>query len=135
MWDSNAPLQLLKSMPEKLEDEHLEKLQLLFEADKYKEQLLNGVDSSGSYSFAPFCRNCNKQEKYPCAVAYVNAMNEAGLNTEMPSYVEQTEDLAENKPDFESEKEAVDETTENVASDLNKEKIKIRIAVARKKTL
>ena len=36
MWDSNAPLQLLKSMPEKLEDEHLEKLQLLFEADKYK---------------------------------------------------------------------------------------------------
>lgn len=33
MWDSNALLQLLKSMPKKLSKENLEKIQMLIDAD------------------------------------------------------------------------------------------------------
>ena len=81
MWDSNAPLQLLKSMPEKLSKENLEKLQLVLEADKYKNSLVSGFDLCGMY--APFCKGCKKTSIYPCAISYVNMMRSNGMNVEI----------------------------------------------------
>ena len=131
MWDSNTPLQLLNSMPDVLEKEHLEKLQMLLDADKYKNQLISGVDLCGQY--APFCNECNKDINYPCAVAYVNFMKAQGMDIEIspevlgnPTEIAAEEDTEEQLP---LEEEEIDETEEV------KEKTKIRIAIARKKTL
>lgn len=133
MWDSNAPLQLLNSMPEKLEDEHLEKLQLLFEADKYKNQLINGADLCGTGMYAPFCFGCNKAGKYPCAVAYINLKKAEGMDVEIVGSEEQatSDDAAD---------DAVGDTFSDASvskdePDKNPEKTKIRIAIARKKIL
>lgn len=133
MWDSNSPLQLLNSMPEKLEDEHLEKLQLLFEADKYKNQLINGVDLCGTGMYAPFCFECNKEGKYPCAVAYINSKKAEGMNLEIVGSEEQSNNDG-------AADDAVGDTISDVSvpqdePDKNSEKTKIRIAIARKKIL
>lgn len=81
MWDSNSPLQLLKTMPSRLGKEELEKLQAVLEADKYKNSLISGFDLCGMY--APFCRGCSKASIYPCAVAYVNMMKESGMDVDV----------------------------------------------------
>ena len=81
MWDSNSPLQLLKTMPSRLGKEELEKLQAVLEADKYKNSLISGFDLCGMY--APFCRGCSKASIYPCAVAYVNMMKESGMHVDV----------------------------------------------------
>ena len=81
MWDSNAPLQLLKSMPEKLSKENLEKIQMVIDADKYKNRLISGFDLCGMY--APFCRGCKKTSIYPCALAYVNMKKAEGMRIEI----------------------------------------------------
>lgn len=81
MWDSNSPLQLLNTMPKKLSKENLEKLQLVIEADKYKNSLINGFDLCGMY--APFCRDCKKTSIYPCAIAYINMMKAGGADIEI----------------------------------------------------
>ena len=81
MWDSNAPLQLLKSMPEKLSKENLEKIQMVIDADKYKNSLISGFDLCGMY--APFCRGCKKTSIYPCALAYVNMKKAEGMRIEI----------------------------------------------------
>lgn len=146
MWDSNSPLQLLNSMPEKLEDEHLEKLQLLFEADKYKNQLINGVDLCGIY--APFCFGCNKEGKYPCAVAYVNSKKEEGMNVEIAASDEPLEESFEEQPSLSADpvEEKADDAITDEKDDNNRqakrdennreaEKQRIRIAIARKKIL
>ena len=81
MWDSNAPLQLLKSMPKKLSKENLEKIQLVIDADKYKNSLVSGFDLCGMY--APFCRDCKKASIFPCALAYVKMMQADGMEVEI----------------------------------------------------
>ena len=81
MWDSNSPLQLLKTMPSRLGKEEREKLQAVLEADKYKNSLISGFDLCGMY--APFCRGCSKASIYPCAVAYVNMMKESGMDVDV----------------------------------------------------
>ena len=81
MWDSNAPLQLLQTMPQKLSKEHLERLQLVIEADKYKNSLMSGFDLCGMY--APFCRGCEKTSIYPCALSYINMMRARGMAIEI----------------------------------------------------
>lgn len=116
MWDNVTPLKLLESMPKVLEDEHLEKLQMLLEADKYKNQLISGNDLCGTY--APFCFECDKGNKFPCAVAYVNFMKSAGMEIEIASDGVTDEYAAQQEA-------SVEKTSTN----------KIRIAVARKKTL
>lgn len=152
MWDSNTPLQVINSMPKVLEDEHLEKLQKLLEADKYKNQLISGSDVCGTY--APFCEGCDKENKYPCAVAYVNYLKEQGEDIEIAS-----EQVNEEVPEAENSEENVDEqvpesdeaTADNVADPepspaeesvevtedkpAATEKTRIRIAIARKKIL
>lgn len=81
MWDSNSPLQLLNTMPRKLSKENLEKLQLVIDADKYKNSLISGFDLCGMY--APFCRDCKKTSIYPCAIAYINMMKAGGADIEI----------------------------------------------------
>lgn len=81
MWDSNSPLQLLNTMPKKLSKENLEKLQLVIDADKYKNSLISGFDLCGMY--APFCRDCKKTSIYPCAIAYINMMKAGGSDIEI----------------------------------------------------
>lgn len=81
MWDSNSPLQLLKTMPKKLSKENLEKLQLVIDADKYKNSLISGFDLCGMY--APFCRGCKKTSIFPCAIAYINMIKAEGADIEI----------------------------------------------------
>ncbi len=81
MWDNNAPLQLLKTMPSKLNQENLEKIQLLIDADKYKNSIISGFDLCGI--FAPFCRGCDRTSIYPCAVSYIRMLQSEGMNIEI----------------------------------------------------
>lgn len=81
MWDNNAPLQLLKTMPKKLNQENLEKLQLLIDADKYKNSIISGFDLCGI--FAPFCRGCDRTSIYPCAVSYIRMLQAQGMKIEI----------------------------------------------------
>ena len=149
MWDNSTPLKLLQTMPKVLEDEHLEKLQMLLEADKYKNQLLSGSELCGTY--APFCDGCNKEFKYPCAVAYVNYLKEQGTDIDIAADSEEAaetvaEEITEEKTDDnepviteenseEQEPAAVEETVAKTEEEKPVEKTKIRIAIARKKTI
>ena len=162
MWDSNAPLQLLKSMPKKLSKENLEKIQMVIDADKYKNSLISGFDLCGMY--APFCRGCKKTSIYPCAVAYINMKKSEGMDVEidakpvigiektMPEPVlnaERVEDevavsavVYKEKPAVErvAESESVQQETVKIEKVVQLDNLsrtsvkrKIRIAVARKK--
>ena len=165
MWDNNTPLQLLQTMPKILEEEHLAKLQMLLEADKYKNQLLSGTDLCGTY--APFCEDCNKETKYPCAVAYVNYLKAQGTDIEIATDPAQEEETVAEVAEVVEEVEEVEEVvaeesiedqtaeiTEEIADEQvpetaeesetvveevkpeeKPEKTKIRIAIARKKTI
>ncbi len=94
MWDSNSPLQLLNTMPKKLTKENLQRLQLVIDADKYKNSLLSGFDLCGMY--APFCRGCKKTSIYPCAVAYINMLKAGGMDIEIDAKpVEAAEEVQE----------------------------------------
>lgn len=81
MWDEYTPLQLLKTMPKKLNQENLSKIQMVIDADKYKNSLVSGFDLCGIY--APFCRGCDKTSIYPCAIAYIRMMQADGMNIEI----------------------------------------------------
>lgn len=81
MWDSNAPLQILKTMPKRLGSEELERLQMVIDADKYKNSLVSGFDLCGMY--APFCKGCKKTSIYPCALAYINMIQAEGADVEI----------------------------------------------------
>ena len=154
MWDSNTPLQLLNSMPKVLEDEHLAKLQKLLEADKDKNQLLSDTILCGSY--APFCDGCNKEIKHPCAVAYVNYLKGKGIDIDIAEDLPQEASLELPEEVVGEEVAATDEgaeVTEEIPEDsveVSEEpdkkiehnrlgekdgKTRIRIAIARKKTI
>ena len=148
MWDNNAPLQLLKTMPKVLENEHLEKLQMLLQADKYKNQIISGNDLCGAY--APFCEGCDKGKKHPCAVAYVNFIRSVGLDIKIAdreedsvseqgvqeSFFEPSENISEESPVLGATKEVVTAEEKQSGGEVaSKEKLKIRIAIAKKKTL
>ena len=149
MWDNITPLKLLETMPENLEDEHLEKLQMLLEADKNKNQIFSGTDLCGAY--APFCEGCNKENKYPCAVAYLNYLKEQ-RESEIPAEiqndeaepvteeqspaidtVEEQQSATDNAEEQPQAIEEVKEVIEEVKTEEEPQKTKIRIAIARKK--
>lgn len=167
MWDSNSPMQLLKSMPAKLNYDNLQKIQMVIDADKYKNSIVSGFDLCGIY--APFCRGCNKMSIYPCAVAYVRMMQSEGMNIEIDAApavkpeatvqkAEPIEKIQEpvietvSEPETEviseiaetERLEIVEEAVEEVAASVYEQpipeeqvkqenKIKIRIAVAKRK--
>ena len=83
MWDKETPLLVLKTMPNVLEEEHLKKLQLLLDTDRYKNQIVSGIDVCGIY--APFCLNCNKEIEFPCAKAYINYLKDQGMYIQIAS--------------------------------------------------
>ena len=62
-------------------EEHLKILQLLLAADRYKNQIISGIDLCGIY--APFCYGCNKENENSCAVAYVNYLKEQGTDIQI----------------------------------------------------
>lgn len=145
MWDSNSPLQLLKTMPKKLSKENLEKLQLVIDADKYKNSLISGFDLCGMY--APFCRGCKKTSIFPCAIAYINMIKAEGADIEIDarpvetaeSSVVQTEvQPVVSEPMRENEISAVQETAVSSAvvepEDAEAEEIKEPVAVSESQT-
>lgn len=85
MWDSQKPLDLLMTLPVKLNKEHLENLQAVIDVDKIVNSHKDGSDLCGIY--APFCDFCDKNVQYPCANAYVKMMQNEGLEVEVPEYV------------------------------------------------
>ena len=99
MWDSNSLLQLLKSMPNQLSKENLEKIQMLIDADKYKCSLLSGFNLCDMNMYAPFCKDCTKSSIYPCAVSYINMMKAGGMDVQIGAspvaVTEQTEQVEE----------------------------------------
>ncbi len=80
MWDSEKPLELLNSLPARLDLDCLKQLQQVIDVDKYINSEKLNYDLCGQY--APFCQGCNKGVYYPCAVSYVNMKKEEGLQVE-----------------------------------------------------
>ncbi len=78
MWNENAPLELLKEMPTVLNDANLSRIQSVIDYDKFLNSSDNGYDLCGSY--APFCNNCDKNCKNPCAVSYVKMKQAEGMD-------------------------------------------------------
>ena len=110
-WNEEGPLELLQGMPGVLTAENLAQIQQVIDNDKFlNSQRLKG-DLCGRY--APFCKNCDKSVKKPCAVAYVRMKIKEGLQIQME--------------DVPSEAPVEEEETEQKTSK------KIRIAIARRK--
>lgn len=80
MWDSNAPLQLLKGI-DYLSQKNLEEIQRTIDVDKFLNSSSRKRDLCGVY--APFYKRCDKEVKYPCAVAYVRMKQSEGLKIQM----------------------------------------------------
>lgn len=142
MWNSDAPLQLLKSMPTKLSLDNLKEIQAIIDKDKYVNSRQRNRDLCGSY--APFCDICNPDLLYPCAVAYVMMKQEEGMQVEMQPTLK-SEAPPEHR-EAAASVAAADETTEVIESNeaefedddyievpQRKANVKIRIAVAKRK--
>ncbi|MGN0804783.1 MAG: hypothetical protein ACI4MS_05315 [Candidatus Coproplasma sp.] len=78
MWNENAPLELLKTMPNVLTEENLANIQSVIDVDKYENSYQLGQDLCGTY--APFCNGCDKTVNCPCAVAYVKMKQAEGMD-------------------------------------------------------
>ncbi len=85
MWNSQAPLQLLLSMPNTLSKENLINLQAVIDVDKIINSQRLKRDLCGEY--APFCDFCDKSLQYPCAHAYVKMKQSEGLDVEIDKAV------------------------------------------------
>lgn len=81
MWNSEAPLKLLKSMPAELNIQNLKNIQQTIDVDKFENSQKMCRDLCGDY--APFCAMCDKWVKYPCAVAYVKMKQAEGMQVEI----------------------------------------------------
>ena len=96
MWNSQAPLQLLLSMPRTLNKENLINLQQVIDVDKIINSQRLKRDLCGEY--APFCDFCNKKLQYPCAQAYVKMKQSEGLDVEVEEQLTvEIEPVAETK--------------------------------------
>lgn len=96
MWDSEAPLNLLKSMPAQLNKENLRNIQEIIDVDKYKNSMELKRDLCGEY--APFCEYCDKTVQYPCAVAYVRMKQAEGMQIEIAVTDSEEEPAEAEKP-------------------------------------
>ena len=84
MWNSEAPLKLLKYMPDRLTREHLKDLQVVIEKDRLKE---NKNDEENCDDYAPICSYCDKNVAYPCAVAYIKMKQAEGMPVEIDNEI------------------------------------------------
>lgn len=117
MWNENAPLALLKELPAVLNEANLARIQQVIDYDKFINSSECGYDLCGSY--APFCKDCDKSVKHPCAVAYVKMMQAQGMDVAI-----ETEEEAQSAAPVQEQTEITEEQPE---------KKTIRIAVARRK--
>ncbi len=81
MWNEkapNSPLELLKELPNELNEANLARIQSVIDYDKFINSSEAGCDLCGSY--APFCANCDKTQTNPCAVSYVKMKQAEGMN-------------------------------------------------------
>lgn len=133
MWNENAPLELLKEMPKVLTVDNLCKIQEVIDKDKYLNSLQLEGDLCGRY--APFCDECNKSIKYPCAVAYVKMMQNQGMEVEMEEIplVEHVEEVELVQAVAEEVAESPAEEVKDLDSAPKTKGKRIRIAIARKK--
>ncbi len=140
-WNSDAPMELLAHMPAKLTRDNLAEIQKVIDSDKMAHSMRSGKDLCGEY--APFCICCDKNETFPCAVAYVRMKQSEGLDLEIAAAEDEAEPAPKNNedksaedaepvvaeaPQAEPEAEPVAEPEEEVPA-----KKRIRIAVARRK--
>ncbi len=124
MWNSEAPLKLLMSLPAQLDIESLKAIQQVIDDDKYINSEILNNDLCGSY--APFCQNCDKGIlKYPCAVAYVKMKQAEGVQVEIAAT---EEELAVEETPVE---EPVETYAEQPAAEPQTDKKYIRIATAK----
>lgn len=132
MWNSEAPLKLLQSMPTQLTIENLKVIQQTIDLDKYLNSQALKRDLCGQY--APFCKNCDKGIlKYPCAVAYVLMMQAQGSDVEIAA----TEEELNIEPEKAEEPKIIETVKlEDVQTEPEKQpepKKFIRIAIAKRK--
>lgn len=85
MWNENAPLELLKGMPEVINDANLARIQDVIDIDKFVNSSECGYDLCGTY--APFCNGCDKSVQYPCAVSYIKMKQTEGMGVKLESEV------------------------------------------------
>jgi hypothetical protein len=128
MWNENAPLELLKSLPSVLNEANLARLQSVIDYDKFINSTEHGYDLCGKY--APFCKGCDKKGKTPCAEAYIKMKQTQGYDIKISNEAKNTEVKEEVKPVEQEKVETAPQTTEEVAP----VKKRIRIAVARKRS-
>ena len=117
MWNSEAPLKLLQSMPAQLNIQNLKNIQQTIDVDKFENSKRLNRDLCGEY--APFCGMCDKWVKYPCAVAYVKMKQAEGMQVEIAASAYLPADAED------EEEDAVEEKTD---------KKYIRIAIAKRKS-
>lgn len=72
MWNENSTMEWLQGMSFEATQENLQSLQNAIDVDKFCASC--GVDYDLCGTYAPFCRNCNKDIKHPCANAYCQMM-------------------------------------------------------------
>lgn len=80
MWNKEAPLKLLKYMPERLSRVHLKDLQAVIEEDKI---LQDKTDREACQDYSPICRYCDKSSQYPCALAYIKMKQAEGMRVDI----------------------------------------------------
>lgn len=138
MWNSEAPLKLLESMPTELDIYNLRNIQQTIDVDKYKNSYIRKRDLCGEY--APFCQNCDKWVKYPCAVAYVKMKQAEGMQVEIAAsaYLPADAEVAEPEEEVEEIVEAEEIQTPEEPVEIeeeaqNTDKKYIRIAIAKRK--
>ena len=145
-WDSNAPLELLSSMPAQLNKKNLKDIQAIIDKDKFVCSNELTRDLCGEY--APFCAICDKKVKYPCAVAYVKMKQADGMQVEIAisdDDVSDEEDEVSPEPAKEQPAEkdeivpppvivAPVESKESVEEEAPVVKKRIRIAIAKRKS-
>lgn len=107
MWNSQAPLKLLLSMPSTLDRDNLILLQKTIDVDKIVNSQMYGRDLCGEY--APFCEFCNKNLPYPCAHAYVRMQQLEGMNIEIDESFLYSEPITEEQIYYDQIYEAVEE--------------------------
>lgn len=141
IWNENAPLELLKSMPSVLNRKNLEEIQKVIDVDKFINSSVLQSDLCGIY--APFCEDCVKTLYCPCAQAYVRMKQKEGMQLEIAASDEATEESAPEVVE-EAVEEVVEATEESAPAEEEvapqeeesapvEEKRYIRIAVAHKK--
>lgn len=80
MWNSEAPLKLLKYMPDRLTRVHIKDLQAVIEKDRI---VANKSDNENCHDYAPICSYCDKSAQYPCAIAYIKMKQAEGMSIDI----------------------------------------------------